>query len=196
MSDTETSSSTTTEGEPVLLEEDLGPVRRLTLNRPAAPERPVPRPGGGALGGARPGRRRRRRPRRHPGGVGAGVLRRLRPEGRGRAREGARPPGRRRLAAGARRTTSGRMLEIFDHPKPVIAQVHGLLPRRRLRPDDDVRPRRRGRRRHVRRAGDPLRLRRRHDGHAVADRRAGREGAPLDGRGPRRRRRKPSASAW
>jgi enoyl-CoA hydratase len=110
--------------EPVLLEEDLGPVRRLTLNRPevlnALSSDLVDRLSD-ALGRAAEDDTCRVLVIRGAGrAFCAGYD--LKEEAERQAREG--PPD-----AAAWRTdlqhSMGRMLELFDHPKPVIAQVHG-----------------------------------------------------------------------
>jgi enoyl-CoA hydratase len=106
-------------GEPVLIREDVGPVRRLTLNRPAvlnALSHELVTELSSALAEAAADDSR------------VIVLR-----GAGRAfcagfdlKEEAEAP--EHDVAGWRSALAedvGRMLEIFDHPKPVIAQVHG-----------------------------------------------------------------------
>jgi enoyl-CoA hydratase len=111
--------------EPVLLEEDLGPVRRLTLNRPDvlnALNSELVQALSGALGRAAT-----------DDGPRVIVLR-----GSGRAfcagydlkeeAELERERGGPLDAAGWRDALAsdvGHMLELFDHPSPIIAQVHG-----------------------------------------------------------------------
>jgi enoyl-CoA hydratase len=110
--------------EPVLLEEDLGPVGRLTLNRPevlnALSEELVERLSE-ALGRAREDDDVRVLVIRGAGrAFCAGYD--LKEEAEREAREGPLD------AAGWQaelRHSVDRMLELFDHPKPVIAQVHG-----------------------------------------------------------------------
>ena len=110
--------------EPVLLEENLGPVRRLTLNRPKvlnALSGELVETLSGALGRAA-----------GDDGVRVVILRGsgrafcagydLKEEAEHRKKEGALD------VAGWRRELAHdveRMLEIFDHPKPVIAEVQG-----------------------------------------------------------------------
>jgi hypothetical protein len=123
VSDTQTSSSTTTAGRARPPRGGPGPRPPPDAQPPTAPQRAVARPGGGALGAlAR--------------AAADAAVRVVILAGSGRAfcagydlKEEAEHvkehgPRRRRLAAGARRDV-GRMLEIFDHPKPVIAQVQG-----------------------------------------------------------------------
>ena len=114
---------------------------------------------------------------------GAGrVLCRLRPEGGGGARPGRAPwtwPRQRELQHDV-----DRMLELFDHPKPVIAEVHGyclaggcdlmMMCDLAVASDDAMFGERR----------DPLRLRRGDHGHAVAHRGPKGQGAPVHRRGP------------
>ncbi|MGH2723834.1 MAG: enoyl-CoA hydratase/isomerase family protein [Actinomycetota bacterium] len=110
--------------DPVLVEEDLGPVRRLTLNRPdalnALSSELVERLSEALSRGARDREAR------------VLVIR-----GAGRAfcagydlkEEAEREASRGPLDLAGWRSELGhdvdRMLELFDHPKPVIAQVHG-----------------------------------------------------------------------
>ncbi len=70
-----------------------------------------------------------------------------------------------------------RLLEVFDHPRPIIAQVHGHCLAGGLRPDDDVRSGRRLGRCRFRSARDPVRLHRRRPGDALAHRCAASQGA-------------------
>ena len=84
-------------------------------------------------------------------------------------------------------------MRVWSLPKPVIAAVRGLVPRRGVRARDGLRPHRRDRRCPLRRARDPVRLRAGHAAHAVRagpeeDERAAVHGQ-LDRRPPRR-------SAW
>jgi enoyl-CoA hydratase/carnithine racemase len=125
VSDTETSSSSsTTEGEPVLLAEDLGPVRRLTLNRPQrlnALSHDLVETLSEALARA----------------AADDAVRVVILAGSGRAfcagydlkeeAEHVKEHGTLDAAGWQRALANdvGRMLEIFDHPKPVIAQVQG-----------------------------------------------------------------------
>jgi enoyl-CoA hydratase len=111
--------------EPVLLEEDLGPVRRLTLNRPDvlnALNSELVEALSDALG-------------RAADDEGSRVLV-IRGSGRTfcagydlkEEAELERERGESLDAAGWRDALAsdvGHMLEVFDHPKPVIAQVHG-----------------------------------------------------------------------
>ena len=116
--------SDATTNEPVLLEETLGPVRRLTLNRPKvlnALSGELVDSLSGALAAA----------------AGDGSVRVVILRGAGRAfcagydlkeeAEHQKEHGPLDVAAWHRAlgTDMGRMLEVFDHPKPVIAQVHG-----------------------------------------------------------------------
>jgi enoyl-CoA hydratase len=110
--------------EPVLLQEDLGPVRRLTLNRPEvlnALSSELVEGLSEALAGAASDEGVRVLVLRGAGrAFSAGYD--LKEEAEREARDGPLD------AAGWRRELHhdvGRMLELFDHPKPVIAQVHG-----------------------------------------------------------------------
>ena len=105
--------------EPVLLAEDLGPVRRLTMNRPAslnALDRELVDAMSTALDEAAEDEDVRVLIlRENP----AGLQRGLRPE-RGRRRRGARRPP---MARGPVHSTE-EMLKFLDHLEPVIASVH------------------------------------------------------------------------
>jgi enoyl-CoA hydratase/carnithine racemase len=110
--------------EPVLLEEDLGPVRRLTLNRPevlnALSTDLVDRLSEALARAADDGGCRVVVVRGAGRAFCAGYD--LKEEAEREAREGPLD------AAGWRadlQHSVGRMMELFDHPKPVIAQVHG-----------------------------------------------------------------------
>ena len=109
---------------PVLLEEDVGPVRRLTLNRPErlnALSAELVEELSRALGSAAEDEQVRVLILRGAGrAFCAGYD--LKEEAERNAQRGSPD------AAGWRRDLAhdvGRMLEIFDHPKPVIAEVHG-----------------------------------------------------------------------
>jgi enoyl-CoA hydratase len=110
--------------DPVLLEEDLGPVRRLTLNRPDvlnALSTELVEMLSDALGRAASDDQVRVLILRGAGrAFSAGYD--LKEEAEREAREGPLD------VAGWRRDLQhsvDRMLALFDHPKPVIAQVHG-----------------------------------------------------------------------
>jgi len=115
---------TDTTNEPVLVEEDVGPIRRLTLNRPRvlnALSSALVGELSAALARAAGDERARVVILRGAGrAFCAGYD--LKEEAEHQAQHGPLDVAAWREELGR---DVGRMLEIFDHPKPVIAQVHG-----------------------------------------------------------------------
>ena len=121
--------------EPVVLVEDLGPVRRLTMNRPKALNALDHALIEGLSRGDRGGRHGRHGLGRHPAGRRPGLLRRLRPQrGRIGGRAHRRDLAQLALGLGGQDARDRRLPEAGHRERPFLLPGGGRRPDARVRP--------------------------------------------------------------